>query len=155
MKTALIPLKKYFSSHSFKKLLLLPLSLLLSDIIPKIDRLRLVSHYCLTRRNTQHTKCCNVTRPREEIRLLCLKLLFKARDQYFTVCQPRSTKGSGHIAEEILRIAEESNIPLHEDAELVQLLSQLELGDEIPRALYVTIAQVISFAYIISGKRNI
>jgi len=66
-----------------------------------------------------------------------------------------TAKGSGHIAEEILRIAEESNIPLHEDAELVQLLSQLELGDEIPRALYVTIAQVISFAYIISGKRNI
>jgi len=65
-----------------------------------------------------------------------------------------TAKGTGHIAEEILRIAEEHNIPLHEDAELVQLLSQLELGDEIPRALYVTIAQVIAFAYIISGKRS-
>jgi len=64
-------------------------------------------------------------------------------------------KGSGHIAEEILKIAAENNIPLHEDAELAQLLSQLELGDEIPRALYVTIAQVIAFAYIISGKRPI
>ncbi len=65
-----------------------------------------------------------------------------------------TAKGSGHVAEEILRIANENNIPLHEDAELVQLLSQLSLGDEIPRALYVTIAQVIAFAYIISGKRT-
>jgi len=65
-----------------------------------------------------------------------------------------TAKGSGHIAEEILKIAQEHNIPLHEDAELAQLLSQLELGDEIPRALYVTIAQVIAFAYIISGKRG-
>jgi len=65
-----------------------------------------------------------------------------------------TAKGSGHIAEEILKIAEEHNIPLHEDAELAQLLSQLELGDEIPRALYVTIAQVIAFAYIISEKHN-
>lgn len=63
-----------------------------------------------------------------------------------------TAKGSGHIAEEILKVAAEHNIPLHEDADLVQLLSQLELGDEIPRALYVTIAQVIAFAYIISGK---
>jgi len=65
-----------------------------------------------------------------------------------------TAKGSGHIAEEILKIANENHIPLHEDADLVQLLSQLELGDEIPRALYVTIAQVIAFAYIISGKRT-
>ncbi len=64
-----------------------------------------------------------------------------------------TAKGSGHVAEEILKIAHEHNIPLHEDAELVQLLSQLELGDEIPRALYVTIAQVIAFAYVVSGKR--
>ncbi len=65
-----------------------------------------------------------------------------------------TAKGSGNIAEEILKIASENNIPLHEDADLVQLLSQLELGDEIPRALYVTVAQVIAFAYIISGKRT-
>lgn len=65
-----------------------------------------------------------------------------------------TAKGEGHVAAEILRIAEEHDIPLHEDAELVQLLAQLELGDEIPRALYVTVAQVIAFAYIISGKRT-
>jgi len=65
-----------------------------------------------------------------------------------------TAKGSGHVAEEILRIAHENSIPLHEDADLAQLLSRLELGDEIPQALYVTVAQVIAFAYIISGKRT-
>jgi len=65
-----------------------------------------------------------------------------------------TAKGSGHVAEEILKIARENDIPLHEDADLVQLLSRLELGDEIPRALYITVAQVIAFAYLISGKHT-
>lgn len=65
-----------------------------------------------------------------------------------------TAKGSGHIAEEILRLANEHNIPLHEDGDLAQLLTQLELGDEIPQSLYVTVAQVIAFAYMISGKRH-
>ena len=66
---------------------------------------------------------------------------------------PRVTaKGKGYIAEEILAIAREHNIPMYEDPELVRLLSQLELGDEIPRSLYLAVAEVIAFAYFISGK---
>jgi len=66
---------------------------------------------------------------------------------------PRVTaKGSGYIAKEILAIAKEHNIPLYEDPGLIKLLSQLELGDEIPRSLYLAVAEVIAFAYFISGK---
>ena len=66
---------------------------------------------------------------------------------------PRVTaKGTGEIAEEIIRIAKENNIPLHEDRDLMILLSQLELGDEIPRALYIAIAEIIAFAYMLKGK---
>lgn len=66
---------------------------------------------------------------------------------------PRVTaKGSGYVAKEILAIAKEHNIPLHEDPGLVKLLSQLELGDDIPRSLYLAVAEVIAFAYFISGK---
>jgi flagellar biosynthesis protein len=61
-------------------------------------------------------------------------------------------KGKGHIAEEILNIALEHEIPLYEDPELVRLLAQLELGDEIPQALYLAVAEIIAFAYHISGK---
>lgn len=63
-----------------------------------------------------------------------------------------TAKGHGEIAQHIYDIAREHNVPLHEDAELVQLLSQLDLGDEIPRVLYIAVAEVIAFAYLVSGK---
>lgn len=63
-----------------------------------------------------------------------------------------TAKGSGNIAKEIYRIAKENNIPLHEDAELASLLSRLDVGDEIPRNLYIAVAEVIAFAYMVSGK---
>jgi len=63
-----------------------------------------------------------------------------------------TAKGHGDIARHIYEIAREHDVPLHEDAELVQLLAQLDLGEEIPRALYVAVAEVIAFAYLVSGK---
>lgn len=66
---------------------------------------------------------------------------------------PRVTaKGSGIIAEQIIQIAKEHNIPIQQDAELTELLSQVELDQEIPPILYEAIAQVLVFAYQVSGK---
>lgn len=61
-------------------------------------------------------------------------------------------KGGGEIAERILEVAREHGVPLREDRELVGLLSQIDLGDEIPTALYVAVAQTLAFAYRLSGK---
>ncbi|MFL0802915.1 MAG: EscU/YscU/HrcU family type III secretion system export apparatus switch protein [Agarilytica sp.] len=58
-----------------------------------------------------------------------------------------TAKGEGLQADEIIRIAEEHGIPLCDNAPLVELLSELELGDEIPEALYVAVAHIIAFAY--------
>lgn len=63
-----------------------------------------------------------------------------------------SARGTGQLAEEIIALAQEHNIPLYENAELVELLSTLDIGDEIPRALFVTIAEIIAFAYVLQGK---
>ncbi|GAB4293013.1 MAG: EscU/YscU/HrcU family type III secretion system export apparatus switch protein [Oceanospirillum sp.] len=63
-----------------------------------------------------------------------------------------TASGEGAIAEEILRIAREHNIPLKEDALLAELLSDLSLGEEIPPMLYRVIAEVIAYAYLVSGK---
>ncbi len=63
-----------------------------------------------------------------------------------------TASGEGAIAEEILRIAREHNIPLREDALLAELLSDLNLGEEIPPLLYRVIAEVIAYAYLVSGK---
>ncbi|MCC5792397.1 MAG: EscU/YscU/HrcU family type III secretion system export apparatus switch protein [Legionellaceae bacterium] len=66
---------------------------------------------------------------------------------------PRVTaKGEQAIAEQIIKIAEEYNIPLHHDPELTQLLAAVELQHEIPQELYVAVAQLLSFLYYITGK---
>lgn len=65
-----------------------------------------------------------------------------------------TAKGHQDIAEEILRVAEAENIPVYEDKELSALLEQLDLGDHIPQSLYVVIAEVLSFAYRLSGKHK-
>ncbi len=62
-------------------------------------------------------------------------------------------KGQGELARQIIQLAEEHGIPLHDDPDLAAILSQIPLGDEIPDNLYVAIAEVIAFAYIISGKQ--
>ena len=61
-------------------------------------------------------------------------------------------KGSGEIARHILAIAEKHNIPLREDPELLGLLAKLDPGQEIPENLYLAVAQIIAFAYYLSGK---
>ena len=67
---------------------------------------------------------------------------------------PRVTAtGSGATAQRIIDIAREHGVPLHEDPDLLTLLSKLELGDEIPRALYVTVAHVIAWAYALTGRQ--
>jgi flagellar biosynthesis protein len=67
---------------------------------------------------------------------------------------PRVTaKGKGKQAEQIFALAREHGIPLENDPELAQILAQIPLGDEIPEMLYRAIAEVIAFAYLVSGKR--
>jgi flagellar biosynthesis protein len=63
-----------------------------------------------------------------------------------------SARGSGAVAEKIIQAAKLYGIPLQQDDELIEVLSDLNLGDEIPENLYRAIAEVISFAYILSGK---
>ena len=46
----------------------------------------------------------------------------------------------------------ESATSAHNLRELTALLAQVELGEEIPAELYLAVAQVIAFAYQISGK---
>ncbi len=65
-----------------------------------------------------------------------------------------TAKGHHDIADEILRIAEAEKIPVYEDKELSALLEQLDLGDHIPQSLYLVIAEVLSFAYRLSGKHK-
>ena len=61
-------------------------------------------------------------------------------------------KGKGHIAEQIVRIAQENDVPMHADANLVNVLEALELESEIPAELYRAVAEVLVFIYRLNGR---
>lgn len=62
-----------------------------------------------------------------------------------------TAKGTGYLAERIMQVAEENNVLLHQSPELVEVLSTLELGDEIPETLYLAVAEIIAFSHSLKG----
>lgn len=63
-----------------------------------------------------------------------------------------TAKGDGELAERIIELAMEYEVPIYENADLAKLLTRMELGDQIPEALYRTIAEIIAFAWHLQGK---
>jgi flagellar biosynthesis protein len=61
-------------------------------------------------------------------------------------------KGSGNLAEEIIALAEQHGIFIHQDEHLSDILSQLDLGQEIPESMYYVIAELIAFSFVLQGK---
>ena len=60
--------------------------------------------------------------------------------------------GRGLSAEEIVRIAREHDVPVHQDAGLVEALAKLEVGRTIPRELYAVVAEVLAFVYAVDAQ---
>ena len=60
--------------------------------------------------------------------------------------------GQNELADEIIQLAKEHNIPIHEDPDLAVLLAQLDLHENIPESLYYIVAEVLAFAYLTAGK---
>ncbi len=54
-------------------------------------------------------------------------------------------KGRGGVAERILEKGAENNIPIHKDEKLVEELTKIDIGDQIPPELYEVVAQVLVF----------
>jgi flagellar biosynthesis protein len=61
-------------------------------------------------------------------------------------------KGAGAVADKILSVAREHNIPLREDPQLIEVLSSLDLYEEIPPELYKAVAEVLVYVYSLSKK---
>jgi flagellar biosynthesis protein len=61
-------------------------------------------------------------------------------------------KGFGDLAEEIIALAKQNGVLVHEDPYLSDFLATLDLGQEIPDQLYHVIAELISFSYVLQGK---
>ncbi len=56
-------------------------------------------------------------------------------------------KGQGRVAEKIVEIAREHGIPIEEDLAMVEVLSTLDLYQEIPPELYRAVAEILAFVY--------
>ncbi|MBC8237241.1 MAG: EscU/YscU/HrcU family type III secretion system export apparatus switch protein [Helicobacteraceae bacterium] len=63
-------------------------------------------------------------------------------------------KGEGLVAENIIKIAELNDLPIKKDEDLIELLSNVELDKEVPDALYKAVAEVFSFVYKVSRKKE-
>ncbi len=56
-------------------------------------------------------------------------------------------KGNGLVAKEIVMKAKDHNVHVHEDEALVELLSKLEIHQQIPEELYGAVAEIFAFVY--------
>ena len=63
-----------------------------------------------------------------------------------------SARGEDELAQAIIRLALEHEVPVYENASLTRWLSQLDIGDEIPQQLYQVIAEILAFVYALEGR---
>jgi flagellar biosynthesis protein len=56
-------------------------------------------------------------------------------------------KGKGLVAEEIIKAANKQEIHIQEDPALIELLSKLEIHQQIPEELYEAVAEIFAFLY--------
>ena len=61
-------------------------------------------------------------------------------------------KGRGHVAENILAVAQKNSVPVYQNKTLVNMLMALELDREIPPELYHAIAEVMAYVYRLDKK---
>ncbi len=61
-------------------------------------------------------------------------------------------KGKGVVADRILELARKHRIPIEKDPALVEVLSRLDIDQEIPPELYRAVAQVLAYVYGVTRK---
>ncbi len=62
-------------------------------------------------------------------------------------------KGRGVVAEQIIALAKEHHVFVHESKELVNLLMQVDLDDHIPPELYLAIAEILAWIYRLEQEK--
>ncbi len=55
--------------------------------------------------------------------------------------------GQGAIAEQILQIAWANDIKVREDADLIEILSAIDVDSEIPIEAFAAVAEILSYVY--------
>jgi flagellar biosynthesis protein len=63
-----------------------------------------------------------------------------------------TAKGQGWVAEKIIAMAQEQNIPIKKDKDLIALLEQIDVGQEIPESLYKVVAELLAWVYHLNSE---
>jgi flagellar biosynthesis protein len=61
-------------------------------------------------------------------------------------------RGRGEFAEKLLELARQHKIPIREDKNLLEILSRLDLNQEIPADVYKAVAEILAFIYRLSNR---
>jgi flagellar biosynthesis protein len=62
--------------------------------------------------------------------------------------------GRGRVAEQILQVAFEHGVKVREDADLAQLLSAIDINDEIPLEAFAAVAEILVYVYQANDGRT-
>ncbi|MHC1746179.1 MAG: EscU/YscU/HrcU family type III secretion system export apparatus switch protein [Negativicutes bacterium] len=61
-------------------------------------------------------------------------------------------KGSGFVADEIIKIAQKNAVPIYQNKTLAGVLMAVDLDREIPAKLYQAVAEVLAYIYRMDQK---
>ena len=59
--------------------------------------------------------------------------------------------GEGTLAEQILQVAWANNIKVREDADLVEVLSAIDIDSEIPIEAFAAVAEILAYVYRVNS----
>ena len=62
--------------------------------------------------------------------------------------------GAGLVADRIVAAAREAGIPVRHDPALAEALAALDLGDEVPQALWTAVAETLAWAYLLDARAS-
>lgn len=85
--------------------------------------------------------------------LLNKKAVALKYDEHRSAAPVVVASGMGHLAEKMVEIANETGVPVYEDNSLATVLSQLNLGMEIPEELYKAVVDIYAyFLHFVPGN---
>lgn len=64
-------------------------------------------------------------------------------------------KGRGYLADKIIELARLHHTPIRHDKKLLQILSRLDLEEEIPPEVYKAVAEILVFIYRLSNRQSV
>lgn len=60
--------------------------------------------------------------------------------------------GKGEMARRIIELARENGLAIEKDTDLAQVLVQMDLGDRIPEALFMAVAELLYYVYEVNAS---